>query len=178
MFFVGVVFLGFLCGYYFALEELDTSKHVALRSPNDATIYTLTRAYVSVPIVALGVCMKVFLKYASADPIGEKYVQAASASMLSMLVLSEFTALAHDNGHGFASYFGKIFGNAGSNKVATRLAVLWCFKLVVIVIVACFPAFGDVSALNCAYGSIVLMALAWAGAYAQNSDGFDVNEIK
>ena len=177
MFFVSAVFQGLLCAYYFAHEELDPTKHVMLNSAAEGVLYTLTRSYVSVALVSFGVCLKIFLKYADEDPVEAKYVQAASYSMVAVQVISEATRLTHNNGHSVMSYFAKIFGNACSDTYAMRLSVLWTFKFVVIVLTACYAHFGDMSALNCAYGAIVLILILWASAWLQNLDNFNVNKI-
>ena len=177
MFFMCVFFQGLLCAYYFALEEMDPTKHVMLNSPAEATLYQLTRSYISVPLVALGVMMKVFLKYADQDSLGAVYAQASCASFLAILVISELTHITHDNGVSTLGYFPKIFGNACSDKVARRLAVLWVVKFIIIIMVAALPYFGDLAPLGGAAGSVALIGVAYAAAALQNTAAYDARAM-
>ena len=115
--------------------------HAMSISTKKGLLFFITRTYLSVSLVALGISFKIMLLNLDDEVLPVKYANVFAFPFAVSLMLSDFAALLHDNGTAGVIDYCHIIASNLDKPIGRSLALLWLGKFAIYGVAFAMPSF-------------------------------------
>lgn len=131
VFILGTLITANVYYHHFELYEEMPKYHAMKLSSRKGLLFSQSRALLSVTLVAMGVSLKIMLLNHEQPYLKSKYIHVFAVPFALTLIISDFTALLHNNGtSGIYEYVRIIYESLG-HPIGRNLALVWLGKFAI-----------------------------------------------